>query len=137
MTLPLTEQLVQWRRELHQHPELSNHEFATTERIAGWLEQAGIRLLPLGLKTGVVAEIGHGESLIALRADIDALPIDEITDRPWRSQAPGVMHACGHDVHSAVMLGVALQLKQQEATLPGRGGFCFSPLKRRLMALVS
>lgn len=127
MTLPLTEQLVQWRRELHQHPELSNHEFATTERIAGWLEQAGIRLLPLELKTGVVAEIGHGESLIALRADIDALPIDEITDRPWRSQAPGVMHACGHDLHSAVMLGVALQLKQQEASLPGRVRILFQP----------
>ena len=70
---------------------------------------AGIRLLPLGLKTGVVAEIGHGEPLIALRADIDALPIEETTERPWRSQQPGVMHACGHDVHSAVMLGVALQ----------------------------
>ena len=68
MTLPLTEQLVQWRRELHQHPELSNHEYATTERITRWLEQAGIRLKPLGLKTGVVAEIGHGEPLIALRA---------------------------------------------------------------------
>src|SRR5689334_3167675 len=74
MTLPLTEQLVQWRRELHEHPELSNHEFATTERLSRWLTEAGIRLLPLGLKTGVVAEMGHGEALIALRADIDALP---------------------------------------------------------------
>ncbi|MDU7868036.1 MAG: M20/M25/M40 family metallo-hydrolase, partial [Pantoea sp.] len=112
MTSFSTEQLVQWRRELHQHPELSSHEFATTERITCWLEQAGIRLLPLGLKTGVVAEMGDGPALIALRADIDALPIDEITDRPWRSQQPGVMHACGHDLHTAVMLGVALQLKQ-------------------------
>jgi len=127
MTLPLTEQLVQWRRELHQHPELSNHEYATTERITRWLEQAGIRLKPLGLKTGVVAEIGHGEPLIALRADIDALPIEETTERPWRSQQPGVMHACGHDVHSAVMLGVALQLKQQEETLPGRVRILFQP----------
>ena len=127
MTLPLTEQLVQWRRELHQHPELSNHEFATTERLSRWLTEAGIRLLPLGLKTGVVAEMGHGEALIALRADIDALPIEEITDRPWRSRQPGVMHACGHDVHSAVMLGVALQLKQQESTLPGRVRILFQP----------
>ncbi|WP_312757445.1 amidohydrolase [Pantoea brenneri] len=127
MTSFSTEQLVQWRRELHQHPELSSHEFATTERITCWLEQAGIRLLPLGLKTGVVAEMGDGPALIALRADIDALPIDEITDRPWRSQQPGVMHACGHDLHTAVMLGVALQLKQREATLPGRVRILFQP----------
>lgn len=127
MTSFSTEQLVQWRRELHQHPELSSHEFATTERITCWLEQAGIRLLPLGLKTGVVAEMGDGPALIALRADIDALPIDEITDRPWRSQQPGVMHACGHDLHTAVMLGVALQLKQREATLPGQVRFLFQP----------
>lgn len=127
MTLLSTDQLVQWRRELHQHPELSGHEFATTERITRWLEQAGIRLLPLGLSTGVVAEMGDGPALIALRADIDALPIEEATDRPWRSQQPGVMHACGHDLHTTVMLGVALQLKQREATLPGRVRILFQP----------
>jgi len=127
MTLLSTDQLVQWRRELHQHPELSGHEFATTERITRWLEQAGIRLLPLGLRTGVVAEMGNGPALIALRADIDALPIEEATDRPWRSQQPGVMHACGHDLHTTVMLGVALQLKQREATLPGRVRILFQP----------
>ena len=127
MTLLSTDQLVQWRRELHQHPELSSHEFATTERITRWLGQAGIRLLPLGLKTGVVAELGDGPALIALRADIDALPIEEATDRPWRSQQPGVMHACGHDLHTSVMLGVALQLKQREATLLGRVRILFQP----------
>lgn len=82
MTSLLTEQLVQWRRELHQHPELSHQEFATTERITRWLKQGDIRLLPLPLKTGVVAEIGQGEPLIAFRADIDALPIDEGGERP-------------------------------------------------------
>lgn len=127
MTLLSTDQLVQWRRELHQHPELSGHEFATTERITRWLEQAGIRLLPLGLSTGVVAEMGDGPALIALRADIDALPIEEATDRPWRSQQLGVMHACGHDLHTTVMLGVALQLKHREATLPGRVRILFQP----------
>ena len=122
-----TEQLINWRRELHRNPELSNEEFATTERISGWLSQGGIRLLPLGLKTGVVAEIGQGEPLIALRADIDALPIDELTEQPWKSQHPGVMHACGHDVHSTVMLGVAHRLKLQESSLPGRVRILFQP----------
>ncbi|MCU5774463.1 amidohydrolase [Erwiniaceae bacterium BAC15a-03b] len=122
-----TEQLVRWRRELHQHPELSNHEFETTERITRWLQQADIRLLPLPLKTGVVAEIGHGAGLIALRADIDALPIEEATSHPWKSQNPGVMHACGHDVHTSVMLGVAYRLRQQEHSLPGRVRILFQP----------
>lgn len=127
MTAPSPEQLIRWRRELHQHPELSNHEFATTERITRWLQQGDIRLLPLQTPTGVVAEIGHGEPLIALRADIDALPIDETAGRPWKSTRPGVMHACGHDIHTSVMLGVAHRLKQQEATLPGRVRFLFQP----------
>ncbi|WP_336777590.1 amidohydrolase [Pantoea sp. USHLN256] len=121
------QQLVRWRRELHQHPELSDQEFATTERLTRWLQQLNVKLLPLALKTGVVAEIGHGEPLIALRADIDALPIDEQTDQPWRSQQPGVMHACGHDLHSSVMLGVAQQLKRIEAQLPGRVRILFQP----------
>lgn len=127
MTSLLTEQLVQWRRELHQHPELSHQEFATTERITRWLKQGDIRLLPLPLKTGVVAEIGQGEPLIAFRADIDALPIDEGVNVPWQSQRSGVMHACGHDIHTSVMLGVAHQLKQREATLPGRVRLLFQP----------
>jgi len=123
----LSDQLIAWRRELHQHPELSNHEFHTTERITRWLRQGDVRLLPLPLKTGVVAEIGHGEPLIALRADIDALPIDEAVDHPWRSQQPGVMHACGHDLHTSVMLGVAHRLRQQEQQLPGRVRILFQP----------
>ena len=122
-----TDQLIAWRRELHQHPELSNHEFETTERITRWLQQGDIRLLPLPLKTGVVAEIGHGDPVIALRADIDALPIDEAVDHPWTSQQPGVMHACGHDLHTSVMLGVAHRLRQQEQQLPGRVRILFQP----------
>ncbi|WP_376748135.1 amidohydrolase [Pantoea septica] len=123
----LSGQLIAWRRELHQHPELSNQEFQTTERITRWLRQGDIRLLPLPLKTGVVAEIGLGAPLIALRADIDALPIDEAVDHPWRSQQPGVMHACGHDLHTSVMLGVAYRLRQQEQQLPGRVRILFQP----------
>ena len=121
------QQLVRWRRELHQHPELSDQEFATTERLTRWLQELNVKLLPLELKTGVVAEIGHGEPLIALRADIDALPIDEQSDQAWRSQQPGVMHACGHDLHSSVMLGVAQQLQRIESQLPGRVRLLFQP----------
>lgn len=127
MTDTLIEQLVLWRRELHQHPELSNHEFATTERLTRWLQQADIRLLPLALNTGVVVEIGQGEPLIALRADIDALPIEEATGLPFASQNAGVMHACGHDIHSSVMLGVAYRLKAQEKQLKGRVRILFQP----------
>ncbi|MEZ3498530.1 amidohydrolase [Pantoea sp. KPR_PJ] len=121
------DQLIAWRRELHQHPELSSQEFETTQRLTRWLRQADIRLLPLPLKTGVVAETGYGEPLIALRADIDALPVDEAVDHPWRSQQAGVMHACGHDLHATVMLGVAHRLRQQESQLPGRVRILFQP----------
>jgi amidohydrolase len=124
----LAEKLINCRRELHSHPELSNQEFATTEKITGWLQDAGIRILPLKLETGVVAEIGSIASpVIALRADIDALPIQEISGVPFTSQHDGVMHACGHDIHTSVMLGAALLLKQQEANLPGTVRLFFQP----------
>ncbi len=120
-------QLIAWRRELHQHPELSGEEFATTARIRQWLQQQSVREIDYGLKTGVVAEIGQGDALIALRADIDALPIEEDGDRPFRSTTPGVMHACGHDLHSSVMLGAAQLLKAKEKQLPGRVRLLFQP----------
>ena len=125
MTLAST--LINWRRELHQHPELSLQESATTARIHAWLHAADVEILPFDLKTGLVAEIGQGEDVIALRADIDALPIEESADVPFRSLTPGVMHACGHDVHTSVMLGAALLLKQQETHLPGRVRILFQP----------
>lgn len=120
-------QLISWRRELHTWPELSGKEEATSERLRGWLQQSGIRLCDFPLKTGVVAEVGQGETLIALRADIDALPIHEASGVAFHSRHPGVMHACGHDIHSAVMLGAALLLKQQEAVLKGRVRILFQP----------
>lgn len=120
-------QLIQWRRELHQFPELSLQEVATTARIRDWLQTAGLSLLPYALKTGVVTEVGQGEKLIALRADIDALPIEETAEVAFRSQNAGVMHACGHDIHTSVMLGAALLLKQREAELNGRVRILFQP----------
>ncbi|MEX0634990.1 amidohydrolase [Serratia ureilytica] len=128
MTSQLADKIIAYRRELHQNPELSNHEFATTARLTRWLQEAGIRLLPLALKTGVVAEIGSGKGpIIALRGDIDALPIDEIADVPFSSQNRGVMHACGHDFHTSVMLGAAHLLKAREADLPGTVRIFFQP----------
>lgn len=120
-------QLIEWRRELHTWPELSGQEFATTARLRGWLQASGIRLLDYPLETGLVAEIGSGETVIALRADIDALPIHEASGVRFHSRHPGVMHACGHDLHSAVMLGAALQLNDQADQLPGRVRILFQP----------
>lgn len=120
-------QLIEWRRELHTWPELSGQEFATTARLRSWLEAAGIRVADYPLKTGLVAEIGHGDTVIALRADIDALPINESSGVPFHSRHPGVMHACGHDLHTTVMLGAALQLNRQADRLPGRVRILFQP----------
>lgn len=112
---------------LHRHPELSYEEYETTVCLKDVLAAAGIHILDLPLATGLVAEVGQGEPLIALRADIDALPIDEQTDLPYRSQRPGKMHACGHDFHAAALLGAALLLKKQEAQLSGKVLLIFQP----------
>ncbi|QDY43860.1 amidohydrolase [Candidatus Pantoea soli] len=127
MTHESEQQLIDWRRELHSWPELSGQEVETTARLRRWLQQADIRLADYPLETGVVAEVGQGNTLIALRADIDALPVHEATGLSYRSRNSGVMHACGHDIHSAVMLGAALQLKAQEDRLPGRVRLLFQP----------
>ena len=111
----------------HRHPELSYEEVETTKRIRVSLERAGIRILDLPLKTGLVAEVGQGEPLVALRTDIDALPIEEQTDLPYRSEHRGRMHACGHDFHISSVLGAALLLKQHEQELTGRVRIFFQP----------
>ena len=111
----------------HSHPELSYQEFETTKRIRADLEKYGIRVLPLDLATGLVAEIGQGDSTVAIRADIDALPVQENTDLPYKSAIPGVMHACGHDSHAATILGAALLLKERESELKGKVRVIFQP----------
>ena len=114
----------QW---FHRHPELSYEEVETTKRIRASLERAEIRILDLPLKTGLVAEVGAGDTVVALRSDIDALPIEEQTDLPYRSENAGRMHACGHDFHISSVLGAALLLKQHEAELAGRVRIFFQP----------
>lgn len=112
---------------LHRHPELSYEEYETTAHIRKALEDADIRILDLPLETGLVAEIGEGDPIIALRADIDALPIEEQTDLSYRSKTKGRMHACGHDFHATSVLGAALLLKARESALQGRVRFFFQP----------
>ncbi len=118
--------LIRLRRRLHARPELSRSEVATSAAILDVLTEAGIRagLLPGG--TGVVAEIGTGDPVIALRADIDALPLDEDTGLPFSSTVPGIMHACGHDVHTTAVLGAALALHRWGG-LTGRVRLIFQP----------
>ncbi|MDQ0246682.1 amidohydrolase [Bacillus fengqiuensis] len=129
ITADLTAKLVAIRRHLHQYPELSKEEVETTKAIRGWLEEAGITIVESGLETGVIAEI-HGKergSTIALRADIDALPINEETGLSFASKIPGKMHACGHDFHTASIIGAAYLLKRKESDLKGRIRFIFQP----------
>ncbi|MFJ6214477.1 amidohydrolase [Streptomyces sp. NPDC092296] len=113
-----TAELIAFRRDLHMHPELGREEFRTTALLKERLEQAGLapRVLPAG--TGLVCDIvpagtAEGTPLLAFRADIDALPIDDAkADVPYRSTVPGRAHACGHDVHTTVVLGTALVLAE-------------------------
>ena len=119
--------LVNTRHYLHQHPELSGQEYETTSFLRSYLQDLGIKILDTGLETGLIAEIGQGEPVIALRADIDALPILEQTGLPYASQNPGVMHACGHDFHQTSLLGAAELLKAMEEDLQGTIRLIFQP----------
>jgi amidohydrolase len=121
----IKDQLVAWRRESHMHPELGFQETRTAARVAHVLESLGYRVRTGVGRTGVVAERGQGQPVVAIRADMDALPIHEANDVPYASQAPGVMHACGHDAHTAIALGVATLLAEEQ--FPGTVRFLFQP----------
>jgi amidohydrolase len=118
--------LLAWRRSVHAHPELSGHEYATTDLVAELLRSAGLspRVLPGG--TGLCCDVGTGERCVALRADLDALPMTEKTGLPYRSTVDGVCHACGHDLHTVALLGAGLALAGA-GELPGRIRLIFQP----------
>lgn len=124
----LASQLIEVRRNLHRQPELAYEEFRTTEKLREWLTIAQIHILDLPLETGLIAEIGQGNGpIVAIRCDIDALPIEEQTELAFASEIPGKMHACGHDFHTAVILGAAMLLKEHESELPGKVRVLFQP----------
>jgi len=119
-------EIVAWRRALHAEPELGFAERRTTALVARHLTDAGLepRTLPGGI--GLICDVGRGSRSVALRADMDALPLAEATGLPFASTAPGVMHACGHDAHTAMVLGTGLALATAPS-LPGRVRLIFQP----------
>ncbi|HEX2996382.1 MAG TPA: M20 family metallopeptidase [Anaerolineales bacterium] len=121
----ISEELIEWRRDFHMHPEIGFELHRTSKIVADELEKMGYRVRRGVGKTGVVAEIGEGGKMIAIRADMDALPILEQNEYEYISQTPGTMHACGHDSHTAMALGAALLLSKEK--LPGRVRFLFQP----------
>jgi amidohydrolase len=133
----LTPAVTAIRHQLHQNPELSNREFETARLVAEYLRGLGLEVDTGVAHTGVVATLRGGRPgpVVAVRADIDALPVAEATDLPFRStkratylgQDVGVMHACGHDIHTAVLLGVASILAEIRGDLPGTVRFIFQP----------
>ena len=130
-------QVIEWRRDIHQHPELSNREFKTAEKVASHLEALGIDVQKEVAHTGVVGVLKGGKPgpVVALRADMDALPVVERVDVPFASkvtseyngQEVGVMHACGHDTHVAILMGVAKVLSEVRNDLRGTVKFIFQP----------
>jgi len=123
-------ELIRLRRAIHRHPELGFREVKTAALIAETLESLGIKVQTGVAKTGVIGYLGEGSPVVAIRADMDALPIQELNEVPYRSQVPGVMHACGHDAHVATALGAAMLLKEME--LEGEVRFLFQPSEERV-----
>ena len=117
---------VSLRRSIHRHPELGNHEFRTTEAVFSFLEQAGLKPQRRPGATGLIVDIGHSGPIVAFRADLDALPVHEVATSAYASEVDGVMHACGHDAHTAIAAGIAVVLHRTEQ-LPGRARFLFQP----------
>lgn len=131
------QKVIAWRRDFHQHPELSNREFRTAEAVAAHLRQLGMEVKTGVAHTGVVGILRGGKPgpVIGLRADMDALPVTERLDLPFKSNARseyngeqvGVMHACGHDTHTAILMGVAEVLTKIQKDLAGTVVFVFQP----------
>jgi amidohydrolase len=129
----MTGTLVEWRRDFHRHPELAFEEQRTSAVVRAFLESTGIEVRACG-RTGLrgVLRGGRPGRTVALRADMDALPVAEIADHDYRSENPGVMHACGHDGHMAILMGAAKILARRRDTLPGNVVFLFQPAEEKL-----
>lgn len=133
----LEPKVIEWRHDIHQNPELGNREFRTAEKVATHLKSLGLEVQTGVAHTGVVAVLKGGKPgpVVALRADMDALPVTEEVDLPfaskvkttWAGKESGVMHACGHDTHVAILMGVAEALAKVKDRLPGIVKFLFQP----------
>lgn len=125
----ISDEMLSWRRDFHAHPELSNNEFRTTEKIVEFLKSFGCDSVERPLPTGAVAIIKGAKpgKCVAIRADIDALPVKEETGLPFASQNDGVMHACGHDTHISMLLATAKVLCGMRDQLPGTVKLIFQP----------
>ena len=125
----ISDEMLSWRRDFHAHPELSNNEFRTTEKIVELLKSFGCDSVERPLPTGAVAIIKGAKpgKCVAIRADIDALPVKEETGLPFASQNDGVMHACGHDTHISMLLATAKVLCGMRDQLPGTVKLIFQP----------
>lgn len=123
--------IIAWRREIHMHPELGFEEVRTSRLVADTLRDMGIEVEVGVGKTGVVARLGEGKPAIGIRADMDALPIQEENNVPYASQTPGVMHACGHDAHTAMLLGVAKMLNEMPDRPAGEIRLLFQPCEEK------
>lgn len=122
----IKDKLIEWRRAIHRQPELGFHVYKTAEFVVTTLTNMGIEVQAGVGKTGVVATLGEGDGpVIAIRADMDALPIQETNDVDYASQIEGCMHACGHDAHTAMLMGVGLLLSQEN--FPGQIRLLFQP----------
>jgi amidohydrolase len=121
----ISEEMIEWRRDFHMHPEIGFELHRTSKIVADELEKLGYRVRRGVGKTGVIAEIGEGGKVVAIRADMDALPILEQNEFEYASTIPGAMHACGHDSHTAMALGAAWILSKEK--LSGRVRFLFQP----------
>jgi amidohydrolase len=126
---PEVDELVTVRRDLHQHPEIGFEEVRTSGIVAARLRALGLQVRTGVGRTGVTALIRGGKPgrTVLLRADMDALPIEELNDTPYRSQTPGRMHACGHDCHVSILLGVAKRLVAEAPDLAGQVLLVFQP----------
>jgi amidohydrolase len=125
--------LVDVRRDLHAYPELGHQEHRTTALLVERLTGAGLKPEVLDGGTGLICDVGTGDGpVVALRADLDALPLADEKDVSYRSTVPGVCHACGHDVHTAVVLGAGLALASEAARLPGRVRLIFQPAEEMM-----
>ncbi len=123
--LKIKDQIIAWRRDFHMHPELGYEEERTSKIVEEHLREWGYTIKRVG--TGIIADIGNGEKKIALRADMDALPVQEENDVPYKSRTPGKMHACGHDAHTEMLLGAAKVIAEHKEELPNKVRLIFQP----------